>query len=53
MATEEHIVKIVQAGFITHNVRRFTLEKPAGYRFEIFRHAGRPFHQYPHTGENH
>lgn len=34
MAAEEHIVKILAAEFVTHNVRRFTLEKPAGYRFE-------------------
>lgn len=34
MAAEEHIVKILAAEFVTHNVRRFTLEKPAGYKFE-------------------
>lgn len=34
MAAEEHIVKILAAEFVTHNVRRFTLEKPDGYRFE-------------------
>lgn len=34
MAAEEHIVKILAAEFVTHNVRRFTLEKPAGYQFE-------------------
>ena len=34
MAAEEHIVKILAAEFVTHNVRRFTLEKPLGYRFE-------------------
>ena len=34
MATEEHIVKILNAEYVTHNVRRFTLEKPAGYHFE-------------------
>jgi ferredoxin-NADP reductase len=34
MAAEEHIVKILAAEFVTHNVRRFTLEKPAGYHFE-------------------
>lgn len=33
MAAEEHIVKILKAEFVTHNVRRFTLEKPAGYKF--------------------
>ena len=34
MAAEEHIVKILKAEYVTHNVRRFTLEKPAGYHFE-------------------
>ncbi|NII25432.1 flavodoxin reductase [Pseudoflavitalea sp. X16] len=34
MSAEEHIVKILAAEFVTHNVRRFTLEKPVGYRFE-------------------
>lgn len=34
MAAEEHIVKILVAEFVTHNVRRFTLEKPEGYKFE-------------------
>lgn len=34
MAAEEHIVKILAAEFVTHNVRRFTLEKPAGYKFQ-------------------
>jgi ferredoxin-NADP reductase len=34
MAAEEHIVKILAAEFVTHNVRRFTLEKPEGYKFE-------------------
>lgn len=34
MAAEEHIVKILAAEYVTHNVRRFTLEKPVGYRFE-------------------
>lgn len=34
MAVEEHIVKILAAEFVTHNVRRFTLEKPAAYKFE-------------------
>lgn len=33
MAAEEHIVKILKAEFVTHNVRQFTLEKPAGYKF--------------------
>ncbi|WP_276484114.1 FAD-binding oxidoreductase [Paraflavitalea pollutisoli] len=33
MAAEEHIVKILKAEFVTHNVRRFTLEKPEGYKF--------------------
>lgn len=33
MAAEEHIVKILAAEYVTHNVRRFTLEKPAGYKF--------------------
>ncbi|MGV8880445.1 MAG: FAD-binding oxidoreductase [Sphingobacteriaceae bacterium] len=30
---EKHIVKILAAEFITHNVRRFLVEKPAGYHF--------------------
>ena len=34
MSAEEHIVEILAAEFVTHNVRRFTLEKPAGYKFE-------------------
>jgi hypothetical protein len=34
MAAEEHLVKILAAEFVTHNVRRFTLEKPAGYTFQ-------------------
>lgn len=34
MAAEEYIVKILAAEYVTHNVRRFTLEKPAGYKFE-------------------
>jgi ferredoxin-NADP reductase len=34
MAAEEHMVKVLGAEYVTHNVRRFTLEKPAGYRFE-------------------
>jgi ferredoxin-NADP reductase len=31
---EEHIVKILSVGFVTHDVRRFKLEKPAGYKFD-------------------
>jgi len=30
---EKHIVKILQTVFVTHNVKRFTLEKPKGYSF--------------------
>ena len=30
---EEHIVKILSVGPVTHNVRRFKVEKPAGYTF--------------------
>jgi ferredoxin-NADP reductase len=30
---EEHIVRILKAEPVTHNVRRFTLEKPAGYHY--------------------
>ena len=30
---EEHIVRILKTEAVTHNVRRFTLEKPAGYRY--------------------
>lgn len=29
----EQIVKILAANYVTHNVRRFRLEKPAGYNF--------------------
>lgn len=30
---EEHIVKILKAEYLTHNVKRFVVEKPAGYTF--------------------
>ncbi|HAL81328.1 MAG TPA: flavodoxin reductase [Mucilaginibacter sp.] len=30
---EKHIVKVLKTEFVTHNVKRFTLEKPAGYNF--------------------
>lgn len=30
---EKHIVKVLKTEFVTHNVKRFTLEKPAGYSF--------------------
>jgi ferredoxin-NADP reductase len=30
---EEHIVKILKTEPVTHNVRRFTLEKPTGYKY--------------------
>lgn len=30
---ESHVVKILSADFVTHNVRRFRVEKPAGYHF--------------------
>lgn len=30
---EKHIVKILQTNFVTHNVKRFVLEKPIGYSF--------------------
>jgi len=30
---EEHIVKILKTEFVTHDVRRFTVEKPASYSF--------------------
>ncbi len=30
---EEHIVKILKVEEVTHDVRRFTVEKPAGYKF--------------------
>jgi ferredoxin-NADP reductase len=30
---EEHVVKIIKIERVTHNVKRFTLEKPAGYAF--------------------
>ncbi len=28
-----HVVKILESKFITHNVKRFTVERPAGYQF--------------------
>ncbi|MDR3695992.1 flavodoxin reductase [Mucilaginibacter sp.] len=30
---EKHIVKVLKTKFITHNVKRFTLQKPFGYNF--------------------
>ena len=30
---EKHIVKVLKTEFVTHNVKRFTLERPAGYTF--------------------
>jgi ferredoxin-NADP reductase len=30
---EKHIVKVLKTEFVTHNVKRFTIEKPAGYSF--------------------
>lgn len=30
---EKHIVKVLKTEFVTHNVKRFTLEKPVGYTF--------------------
>jgi ferredoxin-NADP reductase len=29
----EHIVKVIKCNFITHDVKRFVVEKPAGYTF--------------------
>ena len=31
---EEHIVKILKTEHVTHNVKRFTLGKPAGYKYK-------------------
>src|ERR1051325_4859142 len=31
---EEHIVKILGSQYITHDVKRFTIEKPKGYSFK-------------------
>lgn len=31
---ENHIVKIISVEPVTHNVKRFTLEKPEGYKFQ-------------------
>lgn len=28
-----HIVKVLETGFLTHNVKRFVVEKPSGYTF--------------------
>lgn len=30
---EKHIVKVMNTEFVTHNVKRFTLQKPEGYTF--------------------
>jgi ferredoxin-NADP reductase len=30
---EKHIVKVLKTEFVTHNVKRFTVEKPKGYNF--------------------
>ena len=30
---EEHIVKILRAEYLTHDIKRFVVEKPAGYTF--------------------
>lgn len=30
---EKHIVKVMNTEFVTHNVKRFTLQKPQGYTF--------------------
>ncbi len=30
---ESHVVKVLKADFVTHNVKRFTVEKPEGYSF--------------------
>jgi ferredoxin-NADP reductase len=30
---EKYIVKVLKTEFVTHNVKRFTLEKPGGYKF--------------------
>ncbi|MEI9944770.1 MAG: hypothetical protein WDN26_11175 [Chitinophagaceae bacterium] len=33
MSMEEHIVRILSVEPVTHNVRRFKVEKPANYTF--------------------
>lgn len=33
-APEEHVVKILSAEYVTHNVRRFRLTRPGGYVFQ-------------------
>lgn len=30
---EKHIVKVLKTGMVTHNVKRFTVERPEGYEF--------------------
>lgn len=30
---EKHVVKVLETGFVTHNVKRFKVEKPAGYAY--------------------
>jgi len=32
-AMEKHIVKVLKTAFVTHNVKRFTVEKPKGFKF--------------------
>ena len=28
---EKHLVKVLETGYVTHNVKQFKVEKPAGY----------------------
>ncbi len=30
---EKHLVKVLETGYVTHNVKRFKVEKPAGYTY--------------------
>jgi ferredoxin-NADP reductase len=30
---EKHLVKVLETGYVTHNVKRFKIEKPAGYAY--------------------
>ncbi|HEY4198770.1 MAG TPA: hypothetical protein VGM63_24690, partial [Mucilaginibacter sp.] len=30
---DKHIVKILKTNFVTHNVKRFVVERPTGYEF--------------------
>lgn len=37
---EQHVVKILSSEYVTHNVKRFTVEKPPGYKFKAGQATG-------------